>query len=284
LGFLSSGFPIGRLYCPEDTLAKDMSRTDNISLLASVLGFVLAVYGIFTQPIVVESARPTQTGAGETTKSEVPAYARLWDDPFAVYSDVYNPSPPNPRLPQERQKTLFLVIPTKTFAYEEDKENRLRIRYAVQQALFDKGFVAVPGNLISTVQLAPAGSNDSATGTSSVSSCREGTKAPGNAPSQKEMSAPCRYLKNLHGRPVSPLVPGKVDFLQLRSCGCLIHISGRRTNQMPALAVSGALLARSKSNFPHRIVTRTSGSCSDLLIRTPSRSSSETRTLSAPCR
>jgi hypothetical protein len=128
-----------------------MSRTDNISLLASVVAFLIAVYTILTQPIVVESARPTQTGTGEPTKPEVPAYARLWDDPFAVYGNLFNPSPPNPRLPQEHHKRLILVIPTKTFLYEEDKENRLRIRYAVQQALFDKGFVAVPGNLISTV-------------------------------------------------------------------------------------------------------------------------------------
>src|SRR5438132_14174312 len=95
------------------------SATDNISIVASLLGFLLAVYGIFTQPAVVESARPTQTGAGEATKSEVPAYARLWDDPFAVYSDVYNPRPPSPQLPPNARKTLFLVIPTKTFTYEE---------------------------------------------------------------------------------------------------------------------------------------------------------------------
>jgi hypothetical protein len=166
-----------------------MSRTDNLSIVASLLGFLLAVYSIFTQPVVVQSARPTQTGSGEPTRSDVPAYARLWDDPFAVYSDIYIPLPPNPQLLRDRQKTLFLVIPTKTFAYEEDKENRLRIRYAVQRALFDHGFVARSGNLISTIDLTPADENEN---TPAVS-VRSADSRPGttdDAPDRNKTSAP----------------------------------------------------------------------------------------------
>jgi hypothetical protein len=133
---------------------KEMSRTDNLSIVASLLGFLLAVYSIFTQPILVESARPTQTGSGEITRSEEPAYARLWDDPFAVYSDIYSPHPERPQPPSATQRTLFLIIPTKTFAYEEDKENRLRIRYAVERAPFDQGFVPRSANFLSTIKLA----------------------------------------------------------------------------------------------------------------------------------
>jgi hypothetical protein len=175
---------------------QEMSRTDNISIVASLLGFLLAVYGIFTQPVGVESARPTQTGAGEPTKAEVPAYARLWDDPFAVYSDIYNPHPPDPKVPKGARRTLFLVIPTKTFAYEEDKENRLRIRYAVERALFDHGFVARSGNLISTIDLTPSDGESCASATSltSVRSDECKANATNNAGSTKKISAPVQIF------------------------------------------------------------------------------------------
>ena len=175
----------------DNCFTQDMSRTDNISIVASLFGFLLAVYGIFTQPVVVESARPTQTGAGEATKAEVPAYARLWDDPFAVYRDIYEPHPPDPRIPRNSAKTLFLIIPTKTFAYEEDKENRLRIRYAVQRALFDHGFVARPGNLISTIDLTPCdGESNTSASIKSIRSGEDGVNATDDALSKKKISAP----------------------------------------------------------------------------------------------
>jgi hypothetical protein len=173
-----------------------MSRIDNLSLVASVLGFLLAVYGIFTQPVVMESARPTQTLAGEPTNSEVPAYDRLWDDPFAVYGDVYNPLPKYPRLPTEVQSTLFLVIPSKTLAYEEEKENRLRIRYAVQRALFDHGYVAQSGNLISAIKLAPADVRLNAGHIAPALVCSNGGEVPPTcgAADKKKITAPLQIF------------------------------------------------------------------------------------------
>jgi hypothetical protein len=75
---------------------------------------------------------------------EVPAYARLWDDPFAVYPDTGKVKPPSPALPANG-RTLFLIVPTKTQSYEDDKENRIRIRDAIECALFDQGYVAEDG-------------------------------------------------------------------------------------------------------------------------------------------
>jgi len=52
-----------------------------------------------------------------------------------------------PSLPADGD-TLFLVVPTKTQQYEEDRENRIRVRYAIQRALIDQGFAAEPGYLL----------------------------------------------------------------------------------------------------------------------------------------
>ena len=58
-----------------------------------------------------------------------------------------------PSLPADGD-TLFLVVPTKTQQYEEDRENRIRIRYAIQRALIDQGFAAEPGYLLSSLEFA----------------------------------------------------------------------------------------------------------------------------------
>src|ERR1700737_2210224 len=128
------------------------TTTNTFSIIASIFGFGLAVYAIINAPVVVDSTRPTSTGnAGEVKLSE-PAYARLWDDPFAVYRNTPEPDLREPQLPR-KGKTLYLVVPTKTEAYEEDNENRIRIRYAIQRALFDQGYLAQPGNLLSTIEI-----------------------------------------------------------------------------------------------------------------------------------
>ena len=47
--------------------------------------------------------------------------------------------------------SLFLIVPTETQQYEEDRENRIRTRYATQRALIDQGFAAEPGYLLSSL-------------------------------------------------------------------------------------------------------------------------------------
>jgi hypothetical protein len=37
------------------------THTDNLSLLASLIGFGIAIYAIVTQPVQVDSKRPTET-------------------------------------------------------------------------------------------------------------------------------------------------------------------------------------------------------------------------------
>lgn len=130
------------------------TNTDAVSIIVTLLGCGLAIYGIVSEPLVVDSTRPTQTGEAGQVPAEVPAYARLWDDPFAVYQDTDKVKPPAPTL-SATGRTLFLIVPTKTQPYEDDIENRIRIRYAIERALFDQGYAAEAGNLLSTIPIGP---------------------------------------------------------------------------------------------------------------------------------
>jgi hypothetical protein len=130
------------------------TNADNFSLLASLVGFGIAIYAILTQPVQVDSARPTGTRSESKVEAAEPAFARLWDDPFAVYPEENEARLLQP-LPPAGGDTLYLIVPTKTEQYEEDRENRIRTRYAIQRALIDQGFAAEPGNLMSTLELAP---------------------------------------------------------------------------------------------------------------------------------
>lgn len=123
------------------------TNADAVSIIVTLLGCGPAVYGIVSEPLVVDSTRPTQTGEAGQVPVEVPAYARLWDDPFAVYPDTGEVKPPAPAL-SGKGKTLFLIVPTKTQPYEGDIEGRIRMRYAIERALFDQGYAAADGNLL----------------------------------------------------------------------------------------------------------------------------------------
>src|SRR3984957_13374893 len=127
------------------------TNADNFSLLASLVGFGIAIYAILTQPVQVDSARPTGTRNESKVEATEPAFARLWDDPFAVYPEENEARLLQP-LPPGDAGTLYLIVPTKTEQYEEDRENRIRTRYAIQRALIDQGFAAEPGYLMSTLE------------------------------------------------------------------------------------------------------------------------------------
>jgi len=89
------------------------TNTDAVSIIVTLLGCGLAIYGMVSEPLVVDSTRPTQTGEAGQVPAEVPAYARLWDDPFAVYQDTDKVKPPKPSL-FTTGRTLVLIVPTKT--------------------------------------------------------------------------------------------------------------------------------------------------------------------------
>ena len=135
------------------------TNADAVSIIVTLLGCGLAVYGIVSEPLVVDSTRPTQTGEAGQVPVEVPAYARLWDDPFAVYPDTGEVKPPAPAL-SGKGKTLFLIVPTKTQPYEGDIEGRIRMRYAIERALFDQGYAAADGNLLSTINISKFGEEE----------------------------------------------------------------------------------------------------------------------------
>jgi hypothetical protein len=134
--------------------------SDIISIAASILGFILAVYGLLTQPLIADSTRPSM-GADQPppdTASTVPA--RLWDDPFAVYPDKAEHKIPSlTEFKQEKSLILFLAVSTQH--YVEDRETRLRLRFSVQRALIDQGYTQIEAHLLSVVEFSrsDSGSN-----------------------------------------------------------------------------------------------------------------------------
>jgi hypothetical protein len=101
------------------------TNADHFSLLASLVGFGIAIYAILIQPVQVDSKRPTQTKNGGQVNASEPAFARLCDDPFAVYPEADEARLLQPLLPINGD-TLFLVVPIRTEQYEEDRESRIR--------------------------------------------------------------------------------------------------------------------------------------------------------------
>ena len=166
------------------------TNTDTVSIVVTLLGFGLAIYGIVSEPLVVDSSRPTQTGEAGPVIPEVPAYARLWDDPFAVYQNTDKVKPPKPALPP-KDKTLFLIVPTKTQSYEDDIENRIRIRYAIERALFDQGYVAAAGNLLSTIDIKPPADGD---GEERGQACVHLVRTPASPASADKSATQCDSL------------------------------------------------------------------------------------------
>jgi hypothetical protein len=110
------------------------------------------VYGVIFEPATVDSTRPTHLKEQPVRGGHDTADARLWDDPFVVFPDAsadkFQPFPVG-----AGERTLILVIPTKTSRYQEDRESRLRLRFAVQRALLDQGYAPVQGSLLQLLHL-----------------------------------------------------------------------------------------------------------------------------------
>jgi hypothetical protein len=138
------------------------NRSDVISIVVSILGFILAVYGLLTQPLIADSARPSLTPDKPPTEKALTVPARLWDDPLAVYDDIaeYN-LPPLEAL--DHEKSLILFLPVSTQHYQEDRETRLRLRFAVQRALIDQGYTPIQAHLLSAVEFSRPSFNPSET-------------------------------------------------------------------------------------------------------------------------
>jgi hypothetical protein len=178
------------------------TKTDLAAILASAIGFLIAVYGVISEPLTVDSARPTQTKAPSETGKNAVADARLWDDPFLVFRDSsdyeYRPAPV-----KDGAKVLVLVVPTSTRLYQEDRENRLRLRFAIQRALLDQGYAPTQGSLLFALKLPRLNQEEGSpkeNAISSVASEQEKPKAHDND------SAPVQMLL-LSKRPSNGLSP-----------------------------------------------------------------------------
>jgi hypothetical protein len=92
-------------------------------------------------------------------------------------------------------RTLFLIVPTKTQAYEDDKENRIRIRYAIERALFDQGYAAEDGNLLSTIEIGPAPGDKEERQASRVLVQTSTSPRPGTKPATHDHSLPIQIFR-----------------------------------------------------------------------------------------
>jgi len=126
------------------------TTTDIASIVASVGGLAVAVVGILSEPLNVDSSRPTIQNSNSGLHSPI-ATARLWDDPFAPFT-AEKPEPIT-GFTEESGNTLVLVAPVDTQLYEEDRESRLRTRFAIQRALLDAGFAPIQASILQGLTL-----------------------------------------------------------------------------------------------------------------------------------
>jgi hypothetical protein len=125
----------------------EQTKTDFAAILGSAVAFLLAVCGVIFEPVTVDSTRPTHSNAPASIGSGSTADARLWDDPFVVFPDTSEYKYEALNLPDDTQ-VLVLLVPASTRLYEEDRESRLRLRFAIQHALLDQGYEPIQGGLL----------------------------------------------------------------------------------------------------------------------------------------
>jgi len=106
--------------------------------------------------------------------------------------------------------TLFLVVPTPTRQYEEDKESRIRMRYALQRALIDQGFAAEPGDLLSSLEFElPAEMNEHEAPHTETTFVSHSNTAYQTIASEEKLRAPVQFFTQ---RPLQArLFKGSVD-------------------------------------------------------------------------
>jgi hypothetical protein len=181
------------------------TNTDAVSIIVTLLACGLAIYGIVSEPLVVDSTRPTQTGEAGQVSADMPAYARFWEDPFAVCPDTDEVKPPAAALPANG-RTLFLNVPTKTRPSEDDRENRTRIRYAIERAQFDRGYAAEDGNLLSMINFGPFVGDKEEEKQASLDLVQASTSpGPGDKLSIQDHSFPIQMFR-LHPSTAQPFV------------------------------------------------------------------------------
>jgi hypothetical protein len=118
---------------------------DLTSWLATVIAFVFACVGIFSQPPVFESSRPklpTQENTPKTSGQQPPSrrLAQSWDDPYVVFKPTED-LPQNSENQNHKSPALLLIVLTGMSDYQIDSETRLRNRYAIQSALRDSDYI-----------------------------------------------------------------------------------------------------------------------------------------------
>jgi hypothetical protein len=170
------------------------SFTEAVSWVATIVAFIFACLGIFSQPARLETPRPRvpDESAGAGTASG-PKFSQLWDDPFAVFKSD-STLPPRPVPERRTEPTLVLVVLSRTTTYQEDAETRLRNRYAIQCAMRDLGYISeTPGELSLTQIRGAASSGESA--------------APGTRPTAISVPLESFRLRALDVEPAKPEAP-----------------------------------------------------------------------------
>ena len=125
----------------------EQTKTDVAALLCSAIAFLVAVWNVIFSPVAVDSIRPTRLNTTTKTNKDDVADARLWDDPFAVFQDSSGYQY-RPLFVPNDSPVLVIVVPVSTRSYPEDREARIRLRFAVQHALLDQGYEPAQGWLL----------------------------------------------------------------------------------------------------------------------------------------
>jgi hypothetical protein len=130
--------------------------------LPNLLAFAFACYGVLFQPTALNTARPVVPMKAEEQSGQR-AYARLWDDPFAVF-----PQEPKPvqedRTAPDPGDVLLLCVLADSFGYAEDKEFRLRVRFAVEKSLTDLDYTPFTSDVLDSLVIPGWPANTEETG------------------------------------------------------------------------------------------------------------------------
>lgn len=124
-----------------------------LTYAANLIALVVAIAGIASQSVTFKPARPATPPIAESgNRAEDRKFARLWDDPFTVFKQPEKP-PPEQFVSDDKTRTIVLCVLVKALDYFEDKESRLRTRYAVQTALAANGFFPDRSEVLTTLEL-----------------------------------------------------------------------------------------------------------------------------------
>jgi hypothetical protein len=132
------------------------TKQPRAAIWAIAIAIATAILTYWRTELKLNSSRPVFTGQVETsTVGEQKILARLWEDPFAILKRTNQSTLPATLAAEISNSNCsnILAIAVDGYPYAENVEVRLRIRYAVEAALFARGYVWKDGGHLGLVDL-----------------------------------------------------------------------------------------------------------------------------------